>query len=411
MAPRIRVVGGGMVGLAFAVAVKDAIRHADVAVLEARSLPTGTPDPLDTRASALNLASRDILRSLEVWPALNGHSGVIRKIHVSNQRRFGSALMDASDVGADCLGFVCENHIIGRALKSQADTLGVAIRAPMDVTSVSSTGGLPVFTLGDGEAMAADLVIVADGGDSRLRGLLGISVDRNRSGQSAIVANVAFMGAQADVAFERFTAEGPLALLPLPTVQRGEQRFNLVWSAAEDRAAALLERDDAGFLAALQEAFGWRLGELLKVGRRNVWPLERVRAAEQIRPGIVIAGNAAHGIHPVAGQGLNLSLRDAITLAATLQSAALAGERLGSPDVLARYLRATESDQSRTIQGTDLLSTLFSRRGLLLDGPRDAALAALDLLPPMRRQIARIGTAADFQLPANQKPASFGRGR
>ena len=187
-----------------------------------------------------------------------------------------------------------------------------------------------------------------------------------------------------------------MALLPLSDSHRGEQRFNLVWSVATDRAYQLENVDDAGFLHALQAAFGWRLGRALAVGKRSAWTLNRVRAREQVRPGFVVAGNAAHGIHPVAGQGLNLSLRDAATLAHVLASTRPGtdreGDLSGAPELLQRYESLVREDQNVTVGATDLLSTLFTPRGAWLDLPRDAALAALDFVPPARRAVARRGT-------------------
>jgi len=384
-----------MVGLAFAIAVQSALPDAHLSVLEARPFPDGNPDPLDTRASALNLASRDILSDLDAWQPMVAGAGRIRRIHVSNQRHFGSSVMDSADVGEDQLGYVVENHIIGRALKARAEALGIELIAPAMVESVNRPGDPPGLNLAGGTSLLADLVIIADGGASSLREALGIGVDYRSMDQWALVANCSFEGAQQGTAFERFTPEGPLALLPLPDVQSGRQRFNLVWSMSEERAESLVEVDDAVFLDALQDAFGWRLGRLLEVGRRTCWPLERVRAREQYRPGYLIAGNAAHGIHPVAGQGLNLSLRDAARLGSTLRSLCSEGCNPGSKVVLAEYERRVLDDQHRIVAATDGLATLFTIRGPWLDLPRNLALAGLDLIPPLRRVIARQGVAAD----------------
>lgn len=398
MTGSVRIVGGGMVGLAFAIAIRRALPSVEVSVYEARPLPTGTPNPLDTRASALNLASRDILERWGLWSSLAGDVGVIRRIHVSNQRRFGSSLMQPEDVGADALGYVAENHLIGRAFKACADRVGVDIVAPAEVQSLARDDQRTALTLADGERVLADLVVVADGSDSALRRTLGITVDTRRTGQTALVANVSFEGTQQGCAFERFTAEGPLALLPLSDAQPGQQRFNLVWSMTDEHAEQLRDAGDDEFIDGLQRAFGWRLGAISAVGRRSVWPLERVWAREQVRPGTLVVGNAAHGIHPVAGQGLNLSLRDAATLESVLASSAGgdAGDWHAS-DTLRRYGALVSADQSRTIEATDLLSTLFKPRHALVDVPRDMALAALDFAPPLRRRIARLGTARDWR--------------
>ena len=424
MTMRVLIIGGGMVGLSFGLTIRHALPDAQITVLEAKPLPTGTPDPLDSRASALNLASRSILSGLGVWADLAQQAGEIRQIHVSNQSRFGSAMIDRSDVQADSLGYVVENHHIGRTLKQKADQVAVHVQTPAEVKALDRQGEHPVVVMADGERREADLVVVADGSQSLLRDQLGISCEWRKTGQCAVVANVSFAGEQQGIAFERFTAHGPIAVLPLVNARPNQQRFNVVWSMTSDAAKALEHQSDAVFLEAFQRAFGWRLGRALQVGRRNLWPLDRVLVREQSRGGFLIAGNAAHGLHPVAGQGLNLSLRDAATLGATLHSAqvvnsatslsathkaihtAMDGAALMASHVrsesahrplpmasaLAAYERTVARDQTQIVDATDLLSTLFNRRGVLLDLPRDAALSALDLIKPLRRDIARRGT-------------------
>jgi len=385
-----------MVGLAFAIATRTALPQSEVVVLEARPIPQGNPDPLDTRASALNLASRSILEHWGLWSSLAAQSGVIEKIHVSNQGRFGSSLITPEDIGQAPLGYVIENHTLGRALKAKSDELGIELIAPAEVTSLATQPGGTGIELARGGALSADLVIVADGNQSALRSRLGVDVDRRANGQSAVVANVSFPGDQTHLAYERFTPEGPLAMLPLPSVQSGHRRFNLVWSMASARAEHMLRAEDADFAAAVQHAFGWRLGPVAAVGKRSGWVLDRNLAREQVRQGFLVAGNAAHGIHPVAGQGLNLSLRDAATLQRVLIEAVKDQRSVGDLNTLQRYVALVRDDQAQTVAATDLLATLFNRRGVMLDLPRDAALAALDLVAPVRRRIARRGTGLDI---------------
>jgi ubiquinone biosynthesis UbiH/UbiF/VisC/COQ6 family hydroxylase len=390
---RVLIAGGGMVGLAFAIALKVRLgTRLSVELIESRALPSGDPDPLDSRASALNLRSCRLLAAFGIWDDLRDVAAPIRDVHVSNQRRFGSALLHARDLDGDALGFVAENHHIGRALLRRAEALGVLLRAPLAIASLPPPDAGVGLLLASGEQEAADLVILADGSQSSLRDALGIAVDERHTGQLAVVANVAFSGKQQGIAFERFTAHGPLALLPLTDSKPGEQRFNLVWSQPEADGEALMAADDQAFMQALQAAFGWRLGKVLAVGRRTAWPLVRTRATEQSRPGYLVAGNAAHALHPVAGQGFNLSLRDADAFASVAQDAVAAGESPGDRQVLRHYEQRVSDDQSLTIGATDTLATLFNRRSPLLDVPRDAALAALDLSPELKRQVAVMGT-------------------
>ena len=390
---QIAVVGGGMVGLAFALAIKNGSPSADIRVLEARTPKTGAPPPLDSRATALNLASRSLLDQWGIWQQVAQSAADILAIHVSSKGRFGSALMQAGDVGETALGYVIENHSLGSLLLQHAEDRGVVFQAPVGVQGVVTDGAAPVLQLQDGDEMVADLVIIADGADSVLARQLGISSDRRDVAQRAIAANVRCRGGQQQgVAWERFTAHGPIALLPLPEDTPGFNRYNLIWSAHPEQAAELERLDDAEFLSALQQEIGWRAGQLTAVGQRSAWDLTRVCAREQVRSGVVIAGNAAHTLHPVAGQGFNLSLRDAAALALALEELPVTAGARGSMAALQRYQQLTAEDQRFTTGATDLLATLFRSRGPLLDLPRDAALATLDLLPPLRRRIARRGT-------------------
>ena len=389
---QVVVVGGGLVGLAFAIALRTAHPTASLRVLEARQAPTGAPDPLDSRATAINLASRDILEHWGVWPSVRDGACPIEQIHVSNRSRFGSALMSADSLGEQALGYVVENHQLGAALLARAEALQISLHAPVSVVAVDSEAGVPRVSLTDGRVLSADLMVIADGADSPLCRQLGIEPLRRNMDQRAVAANVQFDGVQRGTAFERFTPTGPLALLPLPGTAQGQQRFNLIWSLSPGESKELEAAPAPAFLKALQQAVGWRLGQLLAVGRRTGWDLYRSSVREQVRPGWVIAGNAAHTLHPVAGQGFNLSLRDAQRLAESTRAALIAGEAVGSVQALQRYESLVQGDQRLTTQATDTLATLFSPRGLLLDLPRDAALASLDLLPGLRNSIARRGT-------------------
>ena len=389
---QVEIVGGGMVGLAFAIAVKRALPEAGVRVMEARAFPAGSPQALDSRATALNLASRDILHSWGIWEQLEQSTAEIESIHVSSQGRFGSALMEAGDVGEAALGYVTENHCLGALLLQLARACGVVFEAPAGVEGLSVEGGAPVILRKGGERHQADLVIIADGAASSLARQLGITSEKREVHQRAVATNVRCEGEHRGIAWERFTANGPIALLPLPQVAGGQCCYNLIWSMLPERCRSLEAGGDDVFLEALQREIGWRVGRLTAVGHRTVWDLVRVRAREQVRPGVVIAGNAAHSLHPVAGQGFNLSLRDANALASVLAAAVAAGERPGSMNVLQRYDTLTSADQHFTTGATDMLATLFRARGPLLDVPRDTALATLDLLLPLRRKIAQHGT-------------------
>jgi len=395
--PRILILGGGLAGLAFAVAIAragEALSGASlkVTLLEAQAFKSGTPNPLDTRASALNLHSVALLKDWGIWPALAPECGVIRDIHVSHRGHFGSALMQARDLDTDALGFVAENHDLGRHLLERAQALGVSVRAPVRCTRLRTEEGSPGVETEDGEIVEADLILLASGVTPEWFEALGIGIQQRPSDTHAVVFNAIFPGQQGGCAFERFTQHGPLAVLPLPSTRRQEQRYNVVWSVPDDAVETLMSLEDEGFCARFQDAFGWRLGAVRAVGKRSQWPLMRSLACEQLRRGFLLVGNAAHTLHPVAGQGLNLSLREADLLAETLGRALANGQPLARANSLRGYLQPASTEQQFLTNSTDLLATLFNRRGPLLDGPRNASLALLDLVPGARAQIARLGT-------------------
>jgi 2-polyprenyl-6-methoxyphenol hydroxylase-like FAD-dependent oxidoreductase len=211
-----------------------------------------------------------------------------------------------------------------------------------------------------------------------------------------LVFNASFLGQQSGRAFERFTENGPLAVLPLRTLSHTDQRYNVVWSVSNSTATALGDLGDEAFRNHFQAAFGWRLGRVQAVGRRSQWPLMRLSASEQFRAGFLLVGNAAHTLHPVAGQGLNLSLREAGLLAQAIADAQQRSATIGCLASLKTYLNQVSSEQRLVVDSTDALAILFNRRGPLLDVPRDASLALLDLLPAVRQQVASVGTGRRY---------------
>ena len=389
---RILVLGGGLAGLSFAISLATEVSGVEIMVLEAHPFRSGTPNPLDTRASALNLHSVEQLDRWGVWPALVDFAGSIEEIHVSHRGHFGSTLMTASDLGTPALGYVVENHDLGRALLARAEALGIQVRAPLRCSNLLVDGAGPGVETEDGEQLRADLVLLAAGVMPDWFQKLGIQVNERPSNNHAVVFNASFPGEQGRRAFERFTAHGPLAVLPLPSGNRTEQRYNVVWSMSDAQLSVVSQLDDAAFINEFQGAFGWRLGRVRAVGKRSQWPLGRLATAEQFRSGYLLVGNAAHTLHPVAGQGLNLTIREADMLAGCLADAISNGEPIGELDSPATYLKDAADEQFLVTRSTDALSTLFDRRGPLLDAPRNVSLALLDLLPAARAQVARLGT-------------------
>jgi 2-octaprenyl-6-methoxyphenol hydroxylase len=236
--------------------------------------------------------------------------------------------------------------------------------------------------------VTASLVVLAEGGRSGLSAQLGVAHRSESYAQTAVIANVAFSKPHGNVAYERFTPKGPLALLPLAD-REGCHRAALVWTHPEADAQSVLEMNDSEFLARLQRDFGQRVGSFTRVGKRAHYPLALQVADEQIRPGLVLLGNVAHTLHPVAGQGFNLALRDTIALAANVRAALRENRSPGEFQRLLAYRRSVGDDQRDTIAFSDYMTRLFSSRSSVLGFARQFGMASIDLLPPLKQALSR----------------------
>ncbi|TDG15560.1 2-octaprenyl-6-methoxyphenyl hydroxylase [Seongchinamella unica] len=392
----IVIAGGGMVGISLALYLAHVLPpRASIALVESYPFPEPQPGhkpdyhpSFDARSTALSYSSRLIYQRLGLWADLQQWLCPIETIHVSNRGRFGSTLMRARDYGWEALGYVVENAWLGASLAQALHRQGrVELISPAKVTEARPAGQLTRLSLAGGTngELEAGLLVVADGADSGLRQKLGVGVSEKSYRQQALVANIGFAQPHKGCAFERFTERGPLALLPLLGVANSVNRSGLVWTLAPEEAERLLDCPEAEFLQVLQRRFGYRLGRLEQVGERHAYPLSLVTSDEQVRQGVVVMGNAAHALHPVAGQGYNLALRDVAELAGVLADAAERGESYGSLAVLQRYERRQQDDQRRTIEFSDRLPSLFMQTDPVLGLVRDAALSGLDLLPPLKR--------------------------
>ncbi|TGD73078.1 2-octaprenyl-6-methoxyphenyl hydroxylase [Mangrovimicrobium sediminis] len=392
------IAGGGMVGISLALELADRLpAQQRITLVESFPMPGATSagdyhPSFDARSTALSYSSRVIYERLGVWETLSAHVCPIETIHVSNQGRFGSTLMRATDYGWPALGYVIENPWLGRCLAAALQRQGrVEVISPARVAGAKSAADGSVVQL-SGEhqqELQTRLLVVADGAGSGLRATLGMPVSEKSYDQHAVIANVATARSHDGCAFERFTRHGPLALLPLQGVSGAAHRSALVWTLAAPDYEHYCNCPEDEFLAELQSRFGYRLGRLTRVGERHHYPLSLVRAVEQVRQGVVVMGNAAHALHPVAGQGFNLALRDVAALAAVLQQAVAAGVSPGDLATLQRYERQQSADQARTIGFSDQLPALFARRDPLLGVARDLALSGLDLAPALKRGFVR----------------------
>lgn len=393
----IVIAGGGMVGISLALQLAATLPESfSITLVEGFALPppapNGKPDyhpSFDARSTALSYSTRIIYEKIGVWPELEQWLCPIETIHVSNRGHFGSSLLRAADYDWPALGYVVENAWLGNSLIQQLHRQArIELRCPARVVDAKPCDAGLLLTLegDDPPAIEAGLLVIADGAGSGLREALGVAVTDKPYRQQALVANVAFATPHEGCAFERFTDEGPLALLPLPAVAGAEHRASLVWTLPPERAQWLQGCQAELFLGELQARFGYRLGKFTQVGERHAYPLSLSESVEQVRHSMVVMGNAAHALHPVAGQGYNLAMRDVAELARVLGDAARIGEPLGSLSVLQRYSRQQYSDQRRTIALSDLLPGLFMVSDPVVGLARDLLLAGLDITAPLKRQ-------------------------
>mgnify|MGYP001028038219 CR=1 FL=1 len=396
----IVIAGGGMVGVSLALQLAAVLppQHS-ICMVEGYPLPEplaeGRPQyhpSFDARSTALSYSTRLIYEKMQVWEELQQWLCPIDSIHVSSRGRFGSSLLRATDHGWSALGYVVENAWLGNALIQALYRQGrVEIHSPARVVgAIPHAGGVKLQLEGKAPAVIdAALLLVADGAGSGLREQLGVAVEEKSYRQHALVANVAFAQPHRGCAYERFTDQGPVALLPLLPTEKAAHRSALVWTLDPQRAQHLQACPEEEFLQALQDCFGYRLGRMLQVGERHSYPLALVQSSEQVRQGVVVTGNAAHALHPVAGQGYNLALRDVAELAAVLAKGMADGLPAGDLAMLQRYHERQQADQERTIAFSDRLPALFMHSDPLLGLARDLALSGLDILPPLKREFVR----------------------
>ena len=380
------IAGGGLAGACLAVALADTLLR--IAIVEA--VPYGEPGQpsYDDRSIALAYGSRRILDAMGLWRGLSERVSPIRRIHVTDRGHPGALRMDAAERRLDALGYVVENRDLGAVLferLSACPRIDVLAPARLLDTRPDSQGRLVEIGVPDGiRYLRCRLIVGADGGRSRVRELAGIEVDEHDYGQSALIANISCQRPHEGTAHERFTPDGPLAMLPMTS-----GRCSLVWTRRPEEAEALRALDEAAFLEALQKAFGRRLGRLLRVGSRHVYPLSLIVARELTAERLALIGNAAHSLHPVAGQGFNLGLRDIAVLAECLASAAREGRDPGAPGVLEDYARWRHDDLRRAVRLTDGLIALFANENPLLVALRNAGLVAMDLTPCLKGAFVR----------------------
>jgi 2-octaprenyl-6-methoxyphenol hydroxylase len=392
----IAIVGGGMVGASLAMALCSSSRR--VALIEGVAPGAGSQPSFDDRTTAIGNGTRAMLETLGLWEQLASLAAPIREICVTDAGRFGIARLKAEQQGVDAFGYVITNRILGTALWSalasqptvrrympaRAEWLGVDESYATLAVTPGAANSTPV-------TLRAQLVVAADGADSAVRAALGLGAETVDYEQVAVIANVATAEPHQGAAHERFTPTGPIALLPLYDGARG-----LIWAMAPEAATRVLALPDADFLRELQQAFGWRAGRFERAGKRASYPLRLRRATETLAPRCVLIGNAAQALHPIAGQGFNLGMRDAALLAETLQQH---GGDAGAAALLQQFDHARGADRRGIVRFTDGLVKLFGdvRPGAGL--ARNLGLIAFDLLPPAKSALSRLSWGWDGKRP------------
>lgn len=394
MQQQVIIVGGGMVGLSLSLMLAKA--NIAVKLLEAVKYPNYDDQNVapyhssfDARNTALSRRSVQIYQKLGLWDALQQHATPILQVHITEQGSFGKARLIAEQEKVESFGQVIENAWLGRVLLTQVRQQplielidGVQVTA---LTQDAEKVHIEAQRADEVLKLESKLLIAADGRDSFCRQAIGVGVDVHDYDQVAIVTTVQTSKPHEHVGFERFSALGPLALLPLP----GEYRRSVVWPVKKGTEGEWLgEENDQHFLVALQKTYGDRAGKFEKTGKRFSYPLSQVLAHKQAVGRVILMGNAAHTIHPVAGQGFNLCLRDADVLLRYLVNQLSTSDDIGNPDNLLAYEQARLSDQQRVIKFCDTVVRGFSNQNPLLKLIRNTGLIAFDVIPGVKPLVA-----------------------
>jgi 2-octaprenyl-6-methoxyphenol hydroxylase len=393
----VAIVGGGMVGASLAVALDGLGLR--ILLIEAVPHDAASQPSFDERTTALSNGSRRILETLGVWSQVSAAATPIRKIHISDRGRFGFARIDAEEQHLSALGYVVPNRALGAALWGRlAASANVHASSPAQVLRVTpgeQAVELAVRANGRESTLSTRLVVAADGAQSVVRAAFGVESETRDYAQTAVITTLLPQRFHDYVAYERFTPTGPLALLPL-----ADGRCTLVLTLAPAQAELALAWTDAEFLAEAQSRFGFRLGRFLKVGRRVGYPLALTRSSRTSAGRCAIIGNAAQGLHPVAGMGFNLGLRDVASLAEVIaEHRNREPADVGGAPVLHEYDAWRAADRRGIIAFTDGLVRLFSNPLGAVRRLRNLGLLAFDVLPPAKAALSRLSTGASARTP------------
>ena len=392
----VLIVGGGMVGASLACALRGSSLR--IGVIEAVPLAASEQPSYDDRTIALAYGSRRIFESLGLWDEIAPDATPIERIHISDRGHFGVTRLAAADTGLPALGYVVANRALGAALLKRLEaSKNIDWLCPAEMRDIRfqpDSAIVDIHHQGTDKTLTARLVVAADGAHSAVRAAVGIEAVRTEYRQTAVVTNVTAGLPHRNTAYERFTDTGPLALLPL-----SGDRCAVVWSAREEEVTTILGWSEAEFLEHLQDRFGDRLGNFTRVGKRAAYPLALTRVREHVRERLVLIGNAAHTVHPVAGQGFNLGLRDVAALSEVLMDAVRSGADIGDTRTLRRYADWRRRDNQVIAAFTNGLIRGFSNDFPPLALARNAGLIAADLLPGVKRGFVRMTSGLAGRLP------------
>lgn len=389
------IAGGGLAGNCLALALKET--GLKIAIVEANTSEQQQASVAGDRALALAAGTVKMLEALDIWQGISQAATAIKDIHISDQGHFGKVRLSAQKEHVDALGYVITARDIEAHVAKLVTEAGIELICPARLVGLMVGNNTVNVSLKRGDealAASAKLLVGADGGNSSVRNLLEIAQHIIEYGQTALVSTVKSSLPHKNVAFERFTGSGPLALLPVDV-----NYCAVVWTRASEDANALMSGSEADFLAELQQCFGYKLGGLSLVAPRRAFPLSLIRAEKMIADRTAIIGNAVHQLHPVAGQGFNLGLRDVVQLAEMIIKQHQAGEDIGAADFLAAYAESRQKDHARTIGFTNTVVRIFSNDWLALAAARNVGLAMLDHIPAAKTLLTRHAMGLAGRLP------------
>lgn len=389
------IVGGGLAGNCLALALKDT--GLKIAIVEANTREQLHDSTAGDRALALAAGTVKMLEALGIWQGIGQAATAIKSIHISDQGHFGKVRLSAQKENVEALGYIITARDIEAHVAGLVSDAGIELLCPARLVGLMAGNNTVNVSLKRGDEplnISAKLLVGADGGNSSVRKLLEIAQHTTEYGQTGLVTTVKSSLPHNNIAFERFTASGPLALLPV-----GTDHCAVVWTRSSEDADALMSGSETDFLTELQQCFGYKLGKLSLAAPRRAFPLSLIRAEKMIAARTVVIGNAVHQLHPVAGQGFNLGLRDVVQLAEMIVKQHQAGLDIGATDFLTAYAESRQKDHDRTIGFTNSVVRIFSNEWLALAAARNIGLAILDHIPSAKTLLTRHAMGLAGRLP------------